>query len=330
MKFLISLCVLFATFAVTGAVAVSAQSSTRPSVRFIEVDRDVKLQVVDWGGSGRPIVLLAGLGVTARDFDGFAQALTSAYHVVGITRRGFAPSSIPTTGYLADRLADDVLAVMDSLKLQRPVLVGHSVAGQELSSIGTRFPNRVAGLVYLDATNSYAFYDRSVGNYRVDLNEAERHLRELSSAPARNQAALIAQLLEHDLPALERSLKARQAVLPARDSSALRATTQAVEPRFDLQQAILEGHQRYSSINVPVLAIVALPHRIRPRVASDPRQLAQWQIWEAQDAVQADAVERGIAGARVVRLPNADHFVHQSNEADVLREIRAFIGRLPM
>ncbi|MBC8089612.1 MAG: hypothetical protein H7Z40_20305 [Phycisphaerae bacterium] len=65
-------------------------------------------------------------------------------------------------------------------------------------------------------------------------------------------------------------------------------------------------------------------------MASDPRQLAQWQTWEAQDAAQADAVERSIKGARVVRLPNADHFVHQSNEADVLREIRAFIARLPI
>lgn len=325
MKFLISLCALFATYAVAG----SAQTSVPPSVRFIAVERDVKLQVVDWGGSGRPVVLLAGLGVTARDFDGFAHALTSTYHVFGITRRGFAPSSIPTTGYLADRLADDVLAVLDSLQLQRPVLVGHSVAGQELSSIGARFPTRVAGLVYLDATNSYAFYDRSIGNYRVDLNEAERRLHELSSAPPRDQARLISQLLENDLPALERSLKARQALVPSPDSSAFAGTALFVEPRFDLRQAILEGHQRYTTISAPVLAIIALPHRMRPRIASDPRQLAQWQTWEAQDAAQADAVERSITGVRVVRLPNADHFVHQSNEADVLREIRAFIARLP-
>ena len=326
MRLLLSLCAFFATYAAAGP----AKTPAPPSVRFIAVERDVKLQVVDWGGSGRPVVLLAGLGVTARDFDGFAHALTSTYHVVGITRRGFAPSSIPTTGYLADRLADDVLAVLDSLQLQRPVLVGHSVAGQELSSIGARFPTRVAGLVYLDATNSYAFYDRSVGNYRVDLNEAERRLRELSSAPPRDQARLIAQLLDHDLPALERSLKARQAVLSVLDSSALAAVAPFAEARFDLRQAILEGHQRYTTISAPMLAIVALPHRMRPRVASDPRQLAQWQTWEAQDAAHTDAVERSIAGVRVVRLPNADHFVHQSNEADVLREIRAFIARLPL
>jgi hypothetical protein len=140
----------------------------------------------------------------------------------------------------------------------------------------------------------------------VDLNEAERRLRELSSAPPRHQARLISQLLQHGLPALERSLKARQAIVPVPDSSAFAAAASA-EPLFDLRQAILEGHQRYTTIRAPVLAIVALPHRMRPRVASDPRLLAQWQAWEAQDAVQADAVERSIPGARVVRLPNADH-----------------------
>lgn len=39
------------------------------------------------------------------------------------------------------------------------MLVGHSIAGQELSSIGSRRPEKVAGLIYLDAGYSYAFYD---------------------------------------------------------------------------------------------------------------------------------------------------------------------------
>jgi non-heme chloroperoxidase len=38
--------------------------------------------------------------------------------------------------------------------------------------------------------------------------------------------------------------------------------------------------------------------------------------------------EVGVPSARVVRLPNANHFVFLSNEADVLREMNAFIGGL--
>jgi pimeloyl-ACP methyl ester carboxylesterase len=44
------------------------------------------------------------------------------------------PSSIAASGYGGDRLGDDVLAVLDALTLPRPVLVGHSHGGEELSS----------------------------------------------------------------------------------------------------------------------------------------------------------------------------------------------------
>ena len=117
----------------------------------VRVEPGVTLEVLDWGGSGRPIVLLAGLGNTAHVFDDFAPRLTAHGHVYGITRRGYGRSSVPQGGYDADRLADDVLAVLDALALARPVLIGHSIAGEELSSLAARHPTRAAGLVYLDA-----------------------------------------------------------------------------------------------------------------------------------------------------------------------------------
>jgi pimeloyl-ACP methyl ester carboxylesterase len=129
--------------------------------QLITVDKDVKLEVLDWGGSGPPLVFLAGLGNTAHIFDKFAPKLVDQAHVYGITRRGFGASSSPASGYSADRLGDDVLAVVEALKLDRPVLAGHSIAGEELSSIGSRHPDKVAGLVYLDAHSNYAFYDAS-------------------------------------------------------------------------------------------------------------------------------------------------------------------------
>jgi hypothetical protein len=43
----------------------------------------------------------------------------------------------------------------------------------------------------------------------------------------------------------------------------------------------------------------------------------------------ADTLQAGYPNARVVRLPNANHYVFFSNEADVLREMHAFIAGLP-
>jgi pimeloyl-ACP methyl ester carboxylesterase len=202
--------------AISGGLSLAAQNmagrDTSPhTVTFIAVDTDVKLEVLDWGGSGRPLVLLAGLGATAHVFDELAQKLSSRYRVYGITRRGFGASSIPASGYTADRLGDDVLAVVDSLKLERPVIAGHSIAGQELSSIGSRHPQRVAGLIYLDAGYSYAYYDRSRGDLLIDIYEVEKRLAQFHPGNGPDDPnvylTLIRELLGTNLPALEKVLR---------------------------------------------------------------------------------------------------------------------------
>src|SRR6516165_691790 len=142
------------------------------TAQFVTVDKDVKLEVLDWGGSGRPLVLLSGLGDRAHVFDKFAPKLTPNYHVYGITRRGFGASSHPADGYSSDRRGDDVLAVIDALRLDRPVLVGHSIAGSELSSVGSRHPEKVAGLIYLDAGQCYAYYNPAGGTTTCHVNDA--------------------------------------------------------------------------------------------------------------------------------------------------------------
>lgn len=129
-------------------------------VTMVEVQPGVKIEALDWGGTGRPVLYLAGLGNTGRDVVyRIIPSLRTHYHVYSMTRRGFGNSSKPAptvANYNVDRLGDDVLAVMTALNIEKPVLIGHSIAGEELTYIGTRFPNKVAGLIYLDAGYWYA------------------------------------------------------------------------------------------------------------------------------------------------------------------------------
>jgi non-heme chloroperoxidase len=300
---------------------------TAHTVQFITVDTGVKLEVLDWGGTGRPLVLLTGLGNNAHVFDKFAQKLTSTYHVYGITRRGYGASSAPASGYSADRLGDDVLAVLDALKLNRPVLAGHSIAGEELSSIGSRHPEKVAGLIYLDAGYSYAYYDRARGDLNIDLIDLQKKLEQLQPGkePAERRV-LVHDLLETNLPGFERDLrelkKNLEAAPPAPGASPRKLPVAA--------QAILAGMQKYTDVRVPILAIYALPHDVGSQFKDDPAARA---AAEARDldttGAQVKAFETGLPSARVVRLPHANHYVFQSNEADVLREMNAFIASLP-
>jgi non-heme chloroperoxidase len=88
--------------------------SARHQTQFVSVGEGVQLEVLDFGGSGRPIVLLAGLGNTAHVFDDFAPKLTSVGHVFAVTRRGYGGSTRPESGYDVARLGEDVLAVPPS------------------------------------------------------------------------------------------------------------------------------------------------------------------------------------------------------------------------
>jgi non-heme chloroperoxidase len=73
------------------SICVCAQEPTwiDPSqhrVQFVRVERDVALEVLDWGGSGRAHVLLAGAGNSAHIYDDFTPKLTAICHVYGVTR----------------------------------------------------------------------------------------------------------------------------------------------------------------------------------------------------------------------------------------------------
>lgn len=242
------------------------------TVRFVNVDRDVKLEVLDWGGpsNGKNLVLVPGLGNTAHVFDVLAPKLASNYHVFAVTRRGFGASSAPPSGYGADRLGDDVLAVLEALAIARPVLAGHSLGGEELSSIGSRYPDRVAGLIYLDAGYSYAFYDPAIDPF---------------PAP------------------------------PA-----------AGTPLPPIIEAIMTGVQKYTKIAPPMLAIFAVPADAS-QLADETRRV-ETETRNRKQAAQVKAFEGGLPAARVVRIPNANHYVFLSNEADVLREMNTFIAGL--
>jgi hypothetical protein len=89
-------------------------------------------------------------------------------------------------------------------------------------------------------------------------------------------------------------------------------------------QVIEADGKRFTNIRVPVLAICAIPRDPGPLLPrNDPALLAEAALMEKQ----AKAFEDGV-NARVIRLPFANHNVFLSNEADVLREMRAFLATL--
>jgi len=299
--------------------------------QFLTVDKNVRLEVLDWGGSGRPLVLLAGGGDTAHVFDDFAPKLTPTFHVYGITRRGFGESGFSPENYGADRLGDDLLAVLDALKLKKPILVGHSLGGEEMSSVATRYPNRVSALVYLEAGYPYAF-DNGKGPTMKDFEDA-RKLMPSAPTPSETDPALAS------FNAFQQAYtRAMGFTYPEGELRQQFTTTPdgrvGKERDFPGGAVLLQGMKKYANIPVPALAIFAIPHA-QPKWmtdSADPKVLeaakASSAAIDALTTRQAKAFEVGVPTAHVVRLPGADHYVYLSNEADVLREMKSFLSTL--
>jgi non-heme chloroperoxidase len=332
-------CLLFLALVAT-AIGCAQESASwhDPSnhkVQFVTVEDGIGLEVLDWGGSGRPVVLLAGLGFTAHVFDGFAEKLTDSYHVYGITRRGYGASSQPASGYTEQRLAEDDLRVFDALKLVAPVVVGHSIAGDELSQLGVHHFDRVGGLVYLDALNDasddYTDYDALCSK----LPEA------MQKGPAPSPADLKSFPAYRDWRKQTEGISIPESELRNDFAENPDGSVGSRKTLGYVTDAMMKGGFKhdYSAIRSPVLAFVAYDtpdgppqSQIRKYHVTDAAERtivdAVYGLYIGMARIRIDRINHAAGGARVVELWGADHFVFLSNEGDVLRELRGFLATL--
>jgi len=312
---------------------VGPPSARQSNTSYVMVESGVRIEVKDWGGSGRPVMLIAGLGATLEAFNKFAPMLIGRYHVYGVTRRGYGSSSHPAavgTNYDADRLGDDVLSVLNQMKIERPILIGHSFGGEELSSVCSRFPDRVAGLIYLDAGYRYAFSPERRGDFHIDTLELRRELNtSLDAISPAEQKSAIARLQE-TIPQFAADLEEQKKIsataphMPEKEYAKEKLDT--ATPEGQIKKAALDGERRYAHLNCPVLAIFALPHDqgLPPGPKRDAVDASDLQTF----GPVVDSFEAGVPSARVVRIPHAQHAVYDSNPDEVMREINRFVDSL--
>lgn len=270
--------------------------------------------------------------MTAHVYDGFAEKLTDSFHVYGITRRGYGASSRAASGYTEERLAEDDLQVFDALKLAAPVVVGHSVAGDELSQLGIHHFDRIGALVYLDALNDasddYTDYDALATKLPPSMRKPPSPSpSDLKSFPAYRNWRMRTEGISYP----EAELRSEFEENP--DGSVGGRITPAYIP-----QAIMAGDHKhdYSRIRVPVLAFVGYPElpqdQIRENHITSPEERtiieAVFGTYVGMTKNRIKRIKSAAGGARVVELWGASHFVFLSNETDVLREMRVFLAGL--
>jgi pimeloyl-ACP methyl ester carboxylesterase len=224
--------------------------------------------------------------------------------------------------------------VLDSLGLEAPVLAGHSMAGGELTTLGSQHSTRLGGLVYLDALGDPTDFPSGDPAYMALFHRLPAPMQ--GPAPPEGaeansfQGYRAWQLRNEGFAFPESELRNSSVTNPD-------GTMGAHKTRPDVVAAIAAGGRRrdYSGIRVPVLALFEYPRPLASK-GYQPRNEAEWAAIKAFSSETARYVDRwvknlrsGVPGARVVDLPGAGHYVFLTREAEVLKELRQFVAALP-
>lgn len=239
-----------------------------------------------------------------------------------MTRRGFGASEKTSNGYRLDTLSMDILAVSKALNFDKVILIGHSIAGDEISKFASSYPDKVAKVIYLDAS-----FDRT------HLMEILMPYYLLSPLPTETDSASI----EH-----YKAYKAKNMGVVVPEEEIKSTTVFSKDGRYQkditspqIQGQIIAGIERpnYKDINCPALSVYAAPNSIytvKPfydfldtenKKKADSCIAIHNKYSKQQIEVFKKEVKRGI----VKEIKGAHHYVFISNPVLTENLIREFL-----
>ncbi|WP_137808405.1 alpha/beta fold hydrolase [Pseudomonas sp. G(2018)] len=136
------------------ALNLPAQAAVTPfpaSFRIQDIPVDGVTMHVRVGGKGPAVVLLHGFGDTGDMWAPLAADLARDHTVVVPDLRGMGLSSIPEGGYDKKTQAGDIRGVLDALKIEHSVVIGHDIGTMVAFAYASRYPERTDRLVVMDA-----------------------------------------------------------------------------------------------------------------------------------------------------------------------------------
>ena len=124
-----------------------------------ESNQPVRLSILDVAPDNpeRTIVLVHGFAASTKWWQPQIPALSRRNRVIAIDARGCGLSSRPNSGYSFEQLADDVIAVLNALGVDEPVIIGgHSTGGAVVVEAALRHPDRISEIIVIATPVSFA------------------------------------------------------------------------------------------------------------------------------------------------------------------------------
>ena len=311
------------------AAKVSPRQTSDPSPHRAGVVNvgGVRIEYLDWGGTGPALLFIPGMGNSAHVFDEFAPRFTNRHRVVGVTRVGYGGSDRPERdAYGVRARIEHIRAVMDRLGLARAVLVGHSLGGDELTAFAGAYPGRTAGLVYLDAA-----YDRK---RMPPVPDEFREVAAKSPQPTTEELAGVLAFERYQDRLQGFHVPIGEALATTEFDSAGALVGHNTPPRVGAAIRDALESPDYSRVRAPALAIYAdlrTASDMLPWLRADPAVDARITalLRERLFAYRADRERfaREVKGARVVAL-RAHHYLFITHAREVERHMRGFLATI--
>jgi pimeloyl-ACP methyl ester carboxylesterase len=294
---------------------------------FVTVN-GIRLHYLDWGGYGPTLIFLTGMGATAYIFNKFAPRFTDKCRVLALTRRGQGDSDYPETGYDADTLTEDIRQFMDTLKIEKAILAGHSLAGVELTHFAATYPARVEKLIYLDALDDRRGFQaihkqNPLRNIKIKKEESSPHTMEEYIADAKRDSPSFAEIWsELWVEELSHSVKVNEAGVFVD-----RMPESVGEMMFD---NLWNGYTpKRVEAKIPILSF----HALKKNNLSNAYTDEQKAVYDQFDRNVAKPFSRSLISefqnrfphAKIVEIPNGHHFCFIAQEELVYGEIRKFL-----
>jgi pimeloyl-ACP methyl ester carboxylesterase len=215
----------------------------------------------DDGGSGPVVVLLHGFPLSRVMWQHQRHAIESTHRLITPDLRGHGESSAPEGVYTMDEMADDVVELLDQLKIDQPIVLGGlSMGGYVALSLVCRHPSRVRGLMLIDTRAA------------ADTPEAAR-LRE-ATAQAVLQANYAGSIIETMVPRLfgKTTLEKHPGRVGPILAAMEKTPTQGVAGALRGMASRPDRRADLASINVPTLVMVGEDDVISP--VAEAREIA--------------------------------------------------------
>jgi 2-succinyl-6-hydroxy-2,4-cyclohexadiene-1-carboxylate synthase len=273
-------------------------SEPRHLSRHVALGDGVRLHVTT-SGTGPPLVLLHGFTGSTRSWEPLAPFL-DGFTTIAIDLPGHGGSESPSdpTRYALRRFADDLVKVLDAVRVQRAALLGYSLGGRAALHAALAYPDRVSALV-LEST-SPGIDDSAERAARIQSDTA------LAGTIERGGIRAFVDQWER-LP-----LWSSQASLPDAVRARLRSQRLANQPR-GLSNSLRGAGAgaapsvlgQVGALRVPTLLVTG---------ALDPKY-----------TTIARTLEAAIDGARVAVIADAGHAVHLEQPAAMASEVTRFL-----